>query len=158
MAAPGRSFATGLLALGLAACGGATGEQEPPAAPVAAANDVATPPSGKVVLSHAARSIWGVVPDPPRRKRDLQPDLIRGTAVAIAPDTLLAKILDGLRRDDDSDFVSEVRRREIRDRIARFRQMIRDEVRRRTAEQRGRDQVAKSSVPKQTEQVEFLTA
>ena len=90
MAAPGRSLATGLLALGLAACGGATGEQEPPAAPVAAANDAATPPSGKVVLSHAARSIWGVVPDPPRRKRDLQPDLIRGTAVAVAPDTLLA--------------------------------------------------------------------
>ncbi len=77
---------------------------------------------------------------------------------ALSPDTLLAKILDGLRQEEDSDFVSEVRRREIRDRIARFRQMIRDEVRRRTAEQRGRDQVAKSSVPKQTEQVEFLTA
>lgn len=77
---------------------------------------------------------------------------------ALSPDTLLAQILDGLRREDDTDFVSEVRRREIRDRIARFRQMIRDEVRRRTAEQRGREQVAKSSVPKQTEQVEFLTA
>ncbi len=77
---------------------------------------------------------------------------------ALSPDTLLAQILDGLRRDDDTDFVSEVRRREIRDRIARFRQMIRDEVRRRTAEQRGREQVAKSSVPKQTEQIEFLTA
>ncbi|RZT87690.1 hypothetical protein EV383_4616 [Pseudonocardia sediminis] len=77
---------------------------------------------------------------------------------ALSPDTLLAQILDGLRRDDDTDFVSEVRRREIRDRIARFRQMIRDEVRRRTAEQRGREQIAKSSVPKQTEQIEFLTA
>ena len=77
---------------------------------------------------------------------------------ALSPDTLLAKILDGLKQEGDSDFVSEVRRREIRDRIARFRQMIRDEVRRRTAEQRGRDQVARSSVPKQTEQIEFLTA
>jgi uncharacterized protein with von Willebrand factor type A (vWA) domain len=77
---------------------------------------------------------------------------------ALSPDTLLARILDGLRQEGDSDFVSEVRRREIRDRIARFRQMIRDEVRRRTAEQRGRDQVARSSVPKQTEQIEFLTA
>ncbi|TCK21062.1 vWA domain-containing protein [Pseudonocardia endophytica] len=77
---------------------------------------------------------------------------------ALSPDTLLAKILDGLKQEGESDFVSEVRRREIRDRIARFRQMIRDEVRRRTAEQRGRDQVARSSVPKQTEQIEFLTA
>jgi uncharacterized protein len=77
---------------------------------------------------------------------------------ALSPDTLLARILDGLGQEGDSDFVSEVRRREIRDRIARFRQMIRDEVRRRTAEQRGREQVAKSSVPKQTEQIEFLTA
>ncbi|MDQ4118993.1 MAG: VWA domain-containing protein [Actinomycetota bacterium] len=77
---------------------------------------------------------------------------------ALSPDTLLAQILDGLRQEGDSEFVSEVRRREIRDRIARFRQMVRDEVRRRTAEQRGRDQVARSSVPKQTEQVEFLTA
>ena len=36
--------------------------------------------------------------------------------------------------------------------------MVTDEVRRRTAEQRGRDQVARTAVPKQTEQVEFLSA
>ena len=77
---------------------------------------------------------------------------------ALSPDTLLARILDGLGQEDDTDFVSEVRRREIRDRIARFRDMIRDEVRRRTAEQRGREQVAKSTTPMQTDQVGFLTA
>ena len=77
---------------------------------------------------------------------------------ALSPDTLLARILDGLRHEEDTDFVSEVRRREIRDRIARFRDMVRDEVRRRTAEQRGREQVARSATPKQPDRVDFLTA
>ncbi|WP_433506845.1 vWA domain-containing protein [Pseudonocardia halophobica] len=78
----------------------------------------------------------------------------------MSPETLLARILDGMRQDGDptDDFTDEVRRREIRDRIARFRKMVQDEVRRRTAEQRGRDQVAKTAVPKQAEQVEFLSA
>ncbi|MCW0211745.1 MAG: VWA domain-containing protein [Pseudonocardia sp.] len=76
----------------------------------------------------------------------------------ISPETLLASIMDGLRQPDDSDFTDEMRRREIRDRIAQFRKMVTDEVRRRTAEQRGRDQVAKTAVPKQAEQVEFLSA
>lgn len=76
----------------------------------------------------------------------------------ISPETLLASIMNGLRRPDDSDFTDEMRRREIRDRIAQFRKMVTDEVRRRTAEQRGREQVAKTAVPKQAEQVEFLSA
>jgi uncharacterized protein with von Willebrand factor type A (vWA) domain len=78
----------------------------------------------------------------------------------MSPETLLARILDGMRQDGDptDDFTDEVRRREIRDRIARFRKMVQDEVRRRSAEQRGRDQVAKTAVPKQAEQVEFLSA
>jgi uncharacterized protein with von Willebrand factor type A (vWA) domain len=79
---------------------------------------------------------------------------------ALSPETLLAQILADLREsdDDDSAFADEVRRREIRDRIAAFRKMVTDEVRRRTAEVRGRDQVARSAVPTQTEQVEFLSA
>jgi uncharacterized protein with von Willebrand factor type A (vWA) domain len=78
----------------------------------------------------------------------------------LSPETLLARILDDLRaaEPDDSAFADEVRRREIRDRIAAFRKMITDEVRRRTAEQRGREHVARTAVPKQTEQVEFLSA
>ncbi|HEV7469007.1 MAG TPA: VWA domain-containing protein [Pseudonocardia sp.] len=76
----------------------------------------------------------------------------------ISPETLLASIMNGLRQPDDSDFTDEMRRREIRDRIAQFRKMVTDEVRRRTAEQRGREQVAKTAVPKQAEQVEFLSA
>ncbi|OLM19771.1 carbon monoxide dehydrogenase E protein [Pseudonocardia sp. Ae707_Ps1] len=77
---------------------------------------------------------------------------------ALSPDTLLARILDGLAQEGDTDFVSEVRRREIRDRIARFRDMVRDEVRRRTAEQRGREQVSRSTTPSQPDRVDFLTA
>jgi hypothetical protein len=37
----------------------------------------------------AARSIWGVVPEPPQRKADLRPELIRGSAVAVSGDALL---------------------------------------------------------------------
>lgn len=78
----------------------------------------------------------------------------------LSPETLLARIMDDLRADHDdaNPFSDEVRRREIRDRIAAFRKMIIDEVRRRTAETRGRDQVARTAVPKQAEQVEFLSA
>lgn len=74
----------------------------------------------------------------------------------MSPETLLARIMESFGKADD--FTDEVRRREIRDRIARFRRLVQDEVRRRTAEQRGRDQVAKTAVPKQAEQVEFLSA
>jgi uncharacterized protein with von Willebrand factor type A (vWA) domain len=78
----------------------------------------------------------------------------------MSPETLLARILDGMRQDGDptDGFTDEVRRREVRDRIARFRTMVQDEVRRRSAEQRGRDQVARTAVPRQAEQVEFLSA
>jgi uncharacterized protein with von Willebrand factor type A (vWA) domain len=77
----------------------------------------------------------------------------------LSPETLLARIMADLRGDiEEGSFADEVLRREIRDRIAAFRKMITDEVRRRTAEMRGREQVARSAVPKQAEQVEFLSA
>jgi len=78
----------------------------------------------------------------------------------LSPETLLAQILADLRDEhgDEGEFADEMRRREIRDRIARFREIVTAEVRRRTAEQRGREQVEKTAVPKQIEQVEFLSA
>jgi len=79
----------------------------------------------------------------------------------LSPQTLAARILEDLRAQaggELSAFEEEVRRREIRDRIAEFRRMVGDEVRRRTAEMRGRDQVARTAVAKQAEQVEFLSA
>ncbi|QYN40153.1 VWA domain-containing protein [Pseudonocardia sp. DSM 110487] len=75
---------------------------------------------------------------------------------ALSPETLLAQVLAGLRAGDD--FADEMLRRDVRDRIAAFRRMVTDEVRRRTAEIRGREQVARSAVPTQVEQVEFLSA
>jgi uncharacterized protein with von Willebrand factor type A (vWA) domain len=78
----------------------------------------------------------------------------------LSPETLLARIMDDLRTHGEADdgFSDEVARRQIRDRIAAFRKMITDEVRRRTAEIRGREQVARTAVPKQIDQVEFLSA
>ena len=48
----------------------------------------------------AARSIWGVVPVPPPRKADLRPEMIEGSAIAVAGDTLLANcaVLGGRAR------------------------------------------------------------
>jgi uncharacterized protein with von Willebrand factor type A (vWA) domain len=76
----------------------------------------------------------------------------------VSPETLLARILADLMADNSDPFAEEVARREIRQRIADFRRMITEEVRRRTAETRGREQVATTAVPKQAEQVEFLSA
>jgi uncharacterized protein with von Willebrand factor type A (vWA) domain len=78
----------------------------------------------------------------------------------LSPETLLARIMADLKEGgtEENAFSDEVLRREIRDRIAAFRKMITDEVRRRTAEIRGREPVARTAVPKQAEQVEFLSA
>jgi hypothetical protein len=89
--ATSRTFASGLFALALASCGGIVREDEQPGAPAALMEaEPPAPEAPKAFLKLAARSVWGVVPDPPRRKQDLQPGLIRGSAVAVAPDTLLA--------------------------------------------------------------------
>jgi hypothetical protein len=76
----------------------------------------------------------------------------------VSPETLLARILKDLMAGNDDSFAEEVARREIRQRIADFRRMVTEEVRRRTAEVRGKDPVARTAVPKQAEQVEFLSA
>jgi uncharacterized protein with von Willebrand factor type A (vWA) domain len=75
---------------------------------------------------------------------------------ALSPETLLAQILADLRAGEG--LADEVLRRDVRDRIAAFRRMVTDEVRRRTAEIRGREHVARSAVPTPVEQVEFLSA
>ena len=53
----------------------------------------AQPPDPLASGRQAARSIWAVVPSAPRRKADLRPDLIQGSAVAVSADTLLASCL-----------------------------------------------------------------
>ncbi|GAB2925856.1 VWA domain-containing protein [Rhodococcus aerolatus] len=84
----------------------------------------------------------------------------------VSPDTLLARILEGLlgggpgagEDGGPSDFETEVARRTARERIAEFRRDVEEEVRRRSAEKIGKERVAASSVARIAEQVDFLRA
>ncbi len=75
----------------------------------------------------------------------------------LAPETLIRKIIDGMRA-GSTDFDEEVARRTAKARIAAFRGQVEGETRRRVAERQGRDRVANYGVPRQAEQVEFLRA
>ncbi|WP_027499921.1 vWA domain-containing protein [Rhodococcus sp. UNC363MFTsu5.1] len=82
----------------------------------------------------------------------------------VAPETLLARILDGLIGNSvdgehpDGDYATEVARRTAAQRIADFRKMVEVETRRRSAEQLGKDRVATYGVPRLAEEVDFLRA
>ena len=78
----------------------------------------------------------------------------------LSPETLLARILEELRRDRPTGGAWPTSCCAARSGNASraFRRMITDEVRRRTAEVRGRDRVARTAVPEPIERVEFLTA
>lgn len=81
----------------------------------------------------------------------------------VSPDTLLARILEGLLGGPEAaagagDLEAEVARRTARERIGEFRTAVEDEVRRRSAEKIGKERVAASSVARIAEQVDFLRA
>src|SRR4051812_38761594 len=78
---------------------------------------------------------------------------------ALSPDTLVSQLLAGLLNGGEKGGLAEqVARQTIRERLAAFRAAIEAEVRRRSAEQRGRDRVAKSAVRPLADQVDFLRA
>jgi uncharacterized protein with von Willebrand factor type A (vWA) domain len=78
---------------------------------------------------------------------------------ALSPDTLVAQLLAGLLGGAEKGGLAEqVARQTIRERLAAFRAAVEAEVRRRSAEQRGRDRVAKSAVKPLADQVDFLRA
>ncbi len=78
---------------------------------------------------------------------------------ALSPDTLVAQLLDALLAGADRGGLAEqVARQTIRERLATLRAAIDNEVRRRVAEERGRDSVAKTSVRPLADQVDFLRA
>jgi uncharacterized protein with von Willebrand factor type A (vWA) domain len=79
------------------------------------------------------------------------------TLQRLRPETLLVRILAALRADDPG-FLADVRRDEMRRRIAGFRGMVEGEARRRTAELRGRESVARNAVAQPSDRVDFLTA
>ena len=77
------------LAATLGAC--ADGEGDPRHGPLTSLDEMPAPGADtRASGRRVARSIWGVVPVPPARKADLRPDMIEGSAVAVAAYTLLA--------------------------------------------------------------------
>jgi uncharacterized protein len=77
----------------------------------------------------------------------------------LSPDTLLAGLLDGLLAGEPRGGLAEqVARQTLRDRIAVLRSAVEAEVRRRVAEERGADAVARTALAPLVEQVDFLRA
>lgn len=78
---------------------------------------------------------------------------------ALSPDTLVSRLLDALLAGADRGGLAEqVARQTIRERLAALRAAIEEEVRRRVAEERGRDSVARTTIRPMADQVEFLRA
>ncbi|HVQ92183.1 MAG TPA: VWA domain-containing protein [Mycobacteriales bacterium] len=77
----------------------------------------------------------------------------------LSPDTLIADLLAGLLGGEPRGGLAEqVARQTLRDRIATLRNAVETEVRRRVAEERGPDAVARSALTPLVDQVEFLRA
>lgn len=79
------------------------------------------------------------------------------TLQRLRPETLLVRVLAALQAEDPG-FLADVRREEIRRRVAGFRRMVETEARRRTAELRGRETVSRNAVAPPADRVDFLTA
>ena len=78
---------------------------------------------------------------------------------ALSPDTLIASMLDALLAGEPRGGLAEqVARQQLQERIAALRAYVEAEVRRRVAEERHRDQVARSALPPLADQVDFLRA
>jgi uncharacterized protein with von Willebrand factor type A (vWA) domain len=78
---------------------------------------------------------------------------------ALSPETLIASMLDALLAGEPRGGLAEqVARQRLQERIAALRAYVEGEVRRRVAEERDRDQVARSALPPLADQVDFLRA
>ncbi|MFE0702362.1 VWA domain-containing protein [Streptomyces sp. NPDC058872] len=83
------------------------------------------------------------------------------TLSRLRPETLLAGVRDRLRTappDQDPEFTERLLDDEIRRRIEAFRERVRSEARRRVAERRGREAVARRAVAATPDRVDFLLA
>ncbi|MGK4579328.1 vWA domain-containing protein [Kitasatospora sp. HPMI-4] len=76
----------------------------------------------------------------------------------LQPETLLARVLAALRAGRQPGYTDRLEPDEIRRRIQGFRGLVGTEARRRAAELRGTDQVARRAVAPSTDQVDFLFA
>jgi uncharacterized protein with von Willebrand factor type A (vWA) domain len=78
---------------------------------------------------------------------------------ALSPETLIASMLDALLAGElRGGLAEQVARQRLQERIAALRAYVEAEVRRRVAEERDRDQVARSALPPLADQVDFLRA
>ncbi|MGW1952784.1 vWA domain-containing protein [Streptomyces sp. NPDC001920] len=77
----------------------------------------------------------------------------------LRPQTLLARVRDGVRgRGGSAGFADRLLEDEIRQRIEVFRALVAAEARRRVAERRGRDEIARRAVAPTADRVDFLFA
>jgi uncharacterized protein with von Willebrand factor type A (vWA) domain len=78
---------------------------------------------------------------------------------ALSPDTLVAALLDGLLGGGERGGLAEqVARQTVKERLAAFRTAVENEVRRRTAAEKGREKVARTAVRPLADQIDFLRA
>ncbi len=78
---------------------------------------------------------------------------------ALNPETLMASLLEAVLQGQDRGGLGErVARQMLTERIKQFEEMVESEVRRRLAEDRGAEAIAKTAVKPLVEQVEFLRA
>ncbi|MFH8369305.1 VWA domain-containing protein [Streptomyces sp. NPDC018031] len=81
------------------------------------------------------------------------------TLSRLRPETLLARVLAAARADAAGEsFTDRLERDEIRRRIEGFRERVRTEARRRVAERRGADEIARRALAPTTDRVDFLQA
>lgn len=81
------------------------------------------------------------------------------TLSRLRPETLLARILAGIREGTaEGEFTDRLTADEIRRRIEDFRGAVRAEARRRVAERRGADEIARRAIAPTADRVDFLVA
>ncbi|MFF1692448.1 VWA domain-containing protein [Streptomyces sp. NPDC058257] len=81
------------------------------------------------------------------------------TLSRLRPETLLARVLAGIRQGTGEDeFTDRLTADEIRRRIESFRDAVRAEARRRVAERRGADEIARRAIAPTADRVDFLIA
>lgn len=82
------------------------------------------------------------------------------TLSRLRPETLLARVLAGIRQGAaaDAEFTDRLTADEIRRRIEDFRGAVRTEARRRVAERRGADEIARRAIAPTADRVDFLIA
>ncbi|WP_370948359.1 VWA domain-containing protein [Amycolatopsis sp. cg5] len=76
----------------------------------------------------------------------------------LQPQTLIVRVLAAIRAGTPAEFTDRLDRDDVRRRVEDFRELVRTEARRRAAELRGRERVARHGVAPSADRVDFLLA